>query len=98
MDHRSRRKPDLHARRSEWSLVRRTATLGDVVDEATFVKMLGVPLKTFRWYHTDGEGLGIPFPKAIARPQGMKPIWLKSEADEFITKYRGASRARRRKT
>lgn len=90
---------DLHERRAEWSLVRKTATLGDVVDEATFIKMLGgMPVKTFRHYHSEGEAFGVPFPKPIARPQGQKPIWLTAEAEKFTRAFKGAINARRRRS
>lgn len=87
---------NLHERRAEWGLVRRTALLGDVVDEATFIAMLGVPLKTFRHYHSQGEVYGIKFPIAIARPDGTKPIWLKAEAENFQRTFMGARTARRK--
>lgn len=88
--------PNLRERIAEWSLVRRTATLGDVVDEATFIAMLNVPTKTFRHYATERQAFGIPFPQPIARPDGIKPIWLKKEAEAFRDRFKGARAARRK--
>lgn len=73
----------LHERRAEWLLVRETATLGDVVDEAAFVVMLKVNRKTFRTQRSIGHWYGIEIPKPIYRPEGTKPIWLKVEAENF---------------
>lgn len=89
---------DRNERRAEWSLVRKTATLGDVVDEATFVKMLGVTQRSFRHYSSSGEAFGVEFPKPITRPQGQKPIWLTAEAEKFARSFKGAINARRRRS
>ena len=87
---------NLHERRAEWSLVRKTAALGDVVDEATFIAMLGVTKRAFRQYSSDGAAFGVPFPTPIARPEGSKPIWLRDEAEKFQRTFYGARNARRR--
>lgn len=78
-------------RRAEWSLIRRTALLGDVVDEVTFARMCGVRMKTLRTKRTTtGEWYGIEIPVPIARPETNKPIWLKSEVAAFATKFKAA--------
>ena len=85
----------LHERRAEWLLVRETALLGDVVDEAGFVAMLKVERKTFRTQRSKGEWYGIEIPKPIYRPDGTKAIWLKSEAETFAKKFNAARIARK---
>lgn len=82
------------ARIAEWLLVRQTATLGDVVDEATFVAMCDVKLRTFRDWHWRGTAHGELFPPPIYRPDGLKPIWLKAEAEKFARHVRAARKAK----
>lgn len=88
---------DSEDRRAEWSMVRRTALLGDVVDEVGFARMCGVSRKFLRNKRTSsGEWFGIEIPTPIARPEKLKPVWLKSEAEDFARKFK-AARALRRK-
>ena len=84
-------------RNAEWLLVRRTAALGDLVDEPAFMEMCGVTsVNTFRqWKRLRGVH-GIEFPVPIFRPEGTKSIWLKSEAQKFAREYK-AKKATRRK-
>ncbi len=92
------KKRDSDERRAEWGLVRRTALLGDVVDEITFAKMCGMSKKNLRTHRTTtGFLYGLQFPIPIARPEKSKAIWLKSEAEDFATKVK-AVRAARGKT
>lgn len=84
-------------RRAEWSMVRKTALLGDVVDEDTFADMCGVIKKSLRNRRTShGHWYNIEIPSPIARPDGMKPIFLKSEASLFAAKFKAARAARKR--
>jgi hypothetical protein len=78
-------------------MVRRTALLGDVVDEVGFARMCGVSKKHLRNHRTTkGSWLGIEIPAPIARPENQKPVWLKSEAEDFATKLKAARAARRK--
>lgn len=88
---------DLHRRKAEWSIVRRTATLGDIVDEPTFAKMLGIRVKLFRHYRHQKDPYGVEFPEPIVRPEARKPVWLRSEAEDFERSFRGARNAKRKR-
>ena len=82
-------------RRAEWSLIRRSALLGDVVDEHTFAAMAGVSRKHLRTKRTTtGEWLGVEIPIPIARPENSKPLFLKSEVETFVTQFKAARRTR----
>ncbi len=82
-------------RRAEWGLVRRSALLGDVVDEDTFAVMAGVKRKQLRTKRTTtGEWYGVEIPIPIARPENSKPLFLKSEVETFVTQFRAARKAR----
>lgn len=86
----------LRERFAEWALVRRTETLGDVVDEAQFLSMMpGVSQKSLRNWRCDGIVHGILLPDPIFRPDGLKPIWLKREAEKFAREYKAVRNARR---
>lgn len=90
----TRGKPE--TRNAEWLMVRKTAALGDLVDEAGFMEMCGcTSITTFRnWVRLRGVH-GIEFPVPIFRPDGNKAIWLKSEADRFAREYKAKKATRR---
>lgn len=83
-------------RTAEWLLFRKTAALGDLVDEATFMKMCGTEAKgTFRkWSRLRGV-YGIEFPVPVFRPDGQKGVWIREEAEKFARAYK-AKRATRK--
>lgn len=85
-------------RNAEWLLVRKTAALGDLVDETMFMEMCGcTSLTMFRnWSRLRGVH-GVAFPVPIFRPDGMKPIWLKSEATKFAREYKAKKATRSKK-
>lgn len=57
--------------------------------------MCGVNKKTLRTRRTStGEWYGVVFPEPIARPENSKPLWLKSEAEDFAVKFKAARKAR----
>ncbi|OPZ65619.1 MAG: hypothetical protein BWY85_00440 [Firmicutes bacterium ADurb.Bin506] len=87
--------PHQDDRRAEWSLIRRSALLGDVVDEDTFAVMAGVRRKQLRNKRTStGEWFGVEIPAPIARPENSKPLFLKSEAETFVRAFKAARKAR----
>lgn len=85
-------------RNPEWNLVRRTASLGDLVDEVTFMEMCGVTSKhTFRQWAVRRGVMGIEFPMPIFRPDNRKGIWLKEEAKSFARQYKAKKATRGKK-
>jgi len=85
-------------RNAEWLLVRRTAALGDLVDEPTFMEMCGITsIATLRSWGRRRGVYGIDFPVPIFRPDGRRPIWLKSEAQKFAREYKAKKATRSKK-
>lgn len=85
-------------RNAEWLLVRKTAALGDLVDEAAFMELCGTEsIGQFRqWARLRGVH-GVEFPVPIFRPDGHKPVWLKSEAEKFAREYKAKKATRGKK-
>lgn len=74
-------------RNAEWLIFRRTALLGDLVDEDGFVAMLRTSRKDFRNRRASGNTYGVEVPEPIYRTEGLKPMWIRREAEDFALKF-----------
>lgn len=77
-------------------MLRRTGTLSDIVDEKAFAGMCGVTVASLRQWRQRKLVHGIEVPEPIFRPDGHKPIWMKTEAADFARQVK-AKKASRRK-
>ena len=72
----------------EWLLVRKTGSLGDLVEQVDFAKMAGVTVSTVKFWRSSGGAYGLDTPTPVFVPEVGKPVWLRSEVEEFVRRYK----------
>jgi hypothetical protein len=83
-----------HPRYAEWLMIRQTGTLSDLVDEAMFADLCGVTVGSIRQWRQRKWVYGIDVPEPVFRPDGHKPVWMKSEVLDFARAYKAKKATR----
>ena len=87
----------IDARQAEWEIARQTGTLGDIIEAQEIIARLGIKATTLRWWRSRQTPYGLDFPTPIYRPENQKPIWLRSEFEEFERKLKAAKAVKRKR-
>lgn len=78
---------------SEWLMIRKTGSLNDLVEQSDFARMAGVTVSTVKFWRSAGGAYGLDVPVPVFIPEKGKPLWLRSEVEEFTRKYKAVKAA-----
>lgn len=87
--------------REDWPLLRQTLHLDDLVDSVQMAQMIGVSDLALRNHiNTTVEGRNLRHfaPVPVVRAESRKPMWLRSEAEEFARRWDGVRQFRSRRS
>ena len=88
--------------REDWPLLRRTLRLDDLVDTAMMADMIGISERSLKAHMKDMRGrpnFAKMLPTPVVQAEYRKPLFLRTEAEEFARRWDGVRqfRMRRRK-
>lgn len=88
-------------RNLEWLMIRKSATLGDLIDAEEVAIRCGVKRQYVHKWANKGIVYEIEVPEPIFKPKQGKPLWLRREMEPFIKKFNARSNvkaSKRRRT